>query len=507
MARCLLLRRADTERKQIMQDKVKMSVEEKKNLYRRFQDCQWRMVQCRFRTLSVMMQCMWVGYCSEMPWLSRMISRFCFSGGIWAYWFCVRQFRSIIRQSGKDMKVLDALIAQRCLKPIERPAKFESPKLWSVLMRDPENFSEALSAAQDVLNSKIDDWVNAYELMARQMKLLRDNKDDISAVDDLKREEDENRQKEDAERKACKTATLPKGGAGGTLTLQWEEFRDAPFKFDRVKEVVSFGGMWYVETYEDEVWRSGDCVRWERVEVPIKSVGDLCVVGEALILWSGDRQRYAYTFDGNGWNTAEVKCGGAISSKRIIRFGGKWLLAVRECEDCTGVKGRGVFKRKVKLRSDKTRFYVTDDLAGGWSEIEKMRTEDGWYILPDDIAVSDGKLYAQEITDITYWKPLKKVEPEPRNVYISEVESGWRSTSLCAQDVQKMVRFGDYGCKVNLSGEWMRLTSDGVTYRKLYLGECTWRFALSEDAILKVYDRKENACVRLGRLAPVEADK
>ena len=263
--------------------------------------------------------------------------------------------------------------------------------------------------------------------------------------------------------------------------------------------------MWYVETYEDEVWRSGDCVRWVRVEVPIKPEGDFCVVGEALILWSVDRQRYAYTFDGNGWKTKEVKYGGTISSKRIIRYGGKWLLAVREGEDCTGVKGRGVFKRKVKLRSDKTRFYETGDLAGEWVEIEKMRTEDGWYIIPGDIAESDGKLYAQELTDIAYWKPLKKVEPDPKNVCLSEIESGWRSASLCAKDVQQMVRFGDYGCNVNWGGEWMRLTSDGVTYGKLYLGEHSWKFALGEDTILKVCDCKVNPCMRLGRLVPVES--
>ena len=51
----------------------------------------------------------------------------------------------------------------------------------------------------------------------------------------------------------------------------------------------------------------------------------------------------------------------------------------------------------------------------------------------------------------------------------------------------------------------MRLTGDGVTYGKLYLGEHTWKFALGEDTILKVCDRKENPCMRLGRLVPVES--
>ena len=486
---------------------LKMKSEEKNKLYRRFQDYQWRMIQCHFRTTALAIQCMWVCYFSEMPWLSRMLSRICFVGGIWAYWVCVRHFRSIIRRSAKDIGVLDGLIAQRGLKPIERPVKFKFPKLWVVLIRDPENFSEARSAAQDALNSKIDDWVNAYELMARQMKLLRDNKDDVSAIDDLKREKEKERQKEESERKASKTATLPKGGAGGTLAIEWTEFKSAPFLIDRVKGVVSFRGKWYVWTYEGDAWRSADCVGWERVEVPIKPEGDLCVVGEALILWSGDHQQYAYTFDGSGWKTTEVKWGEWISQRRIIRFGGKWLLAVMQDEDCTGVKGRGILKRKVKVRSGKTRFYQTDDLAGNWSEVEKMRTEDGWHITPKDIVQSGGKLYVQEFSDIIYWQPLKKADPDPRNVYLSEFDSGWRSTSQCARDVEEMVRFGDYGCKVDWSGSWMRLTSDGITYGKLYLGERTWRFALGEDTILKIYDRKENPYMRLGRLAQVEAAK
>ena len=56
-------------------------------------------------------------------------------------------------------------------------------------------------------------------------------------------------------------------------------------------------------------------------------------------------------------------------------------------------------------------------------------------------------------------------------------------------------------------GEWMRLTNDGITYGKLYLGERAMRFALGEDTILKVYDRMENPYMRLGRLVPVETAK
>ena len=260
-------------------------------------------------------------------------------------------------------------------------------------------------------------------------------------------------------------------------------------------------------TYEEGLWRSGDCVSWERVEVPIKPDGDLCVVGDALILWGGEKKQYAYTFDGNGWKTAEVKYGDWISQKRIIRFGGKWVLAVMQEEDCTGVKGRGIFKRKVKVRSGKTRFYQTENLAGNWSEVEKMRTEDGWRITPGGIVQSDGKLYAQEFADSTYWQLLKKVAPDPKNVCLSEIDTGWHSSSQGTSNAEEMVRFGDYGCNVGWGGEWMRLTSDGITYGKLYLGEHSWKFALGEDTILKVYDSKENPHMRLGRLAPVESTK
>ena len=482
--------------------------DEKKNkLYRSFQIYQWKIIQCNFSITALMIRCWTVFYDSDMPLLSRVLSRCSFIIATWSYWLCFRQFQSVIRHSAKDMRILDGLIAKLELKPIDRPAKFEFPKLWSVLLHDPENFPDALSAAREALDSQIVDWESAYELMARQVALLRDNKEDISAIDDLKREVDEKRQKVEAERETCKTAALPKGGAGGTLAIEWTEFKSAPFMIDRVKGVVSFGGKWYAVTYEEGIWRSGDCVSWECVEVPIKPDGDLGVVGEALILWGREKNQYAYTFDGNGWKTAEVKYGDWISQKRIVRFGGKWVLAVMQDEDCAGVKGRGVFKRKVKVRSGKTRFYQTDDLAGNWSEIEKMCTEDGWHITPGDIVQSGGKLYARKFADITYWQPLKKVAPDPKNVYLSEIESGWYSSSFGVSNLEEVVRFGDYGCKVDWSGEWMRLTNDGITYGKLYLGERAMRFALGEDTILKVYDRKENPYMRLGRLVPVETAK
>lgn len=492
------LKKQSKEIKRMIEESENRKKELLKNLYMTF----WEIVKMNFGTSISMMTSSTIMYDRDAALWRRVLNRASYELSVLVIKVHVISLNDILKRGRKYLDQVDAEIASRSLKPLKRPDELKLPDFKEEFKKS-DWIADIFSNAYDALNAKAEEWQNLYDLAARQVQLFIDGKNDVSACDDLKREEDERKAKTAAEEKAAETVIVRRGETPLRVTMEWREFRNPSFDISHFARVAAFHGAWYVMDQDGDVWKSADGEHWQKVEMPIKVKRDFDVTDEALIAWGDERTQYAFTLDGEKWEVGENHIGGLLTQKRIVRFADKWLLCISQDEPCEGVKGRGIFKRKVKIKCDKSRVYTSDTLSGGWSEEEKMRSEDGYYVIPKDIVVRNGVMYTRKRSSLLYWSELKKEAPEWQKVKAVNL-NGWFGSDLSDENFAGEVRFGEFGCKLNLSATWGELTTNGIDYTKLFIGNHSWNFAVKGDRILKICDGKDDPRICVGRLAVVK---
>lgn len=325
-------------------------------------------------------ECCMVVYDSSFCRYQRLIGALHYRVAYLIFKSHVRRLKRILRKGKKAMSKVDLLVAKRSLKPILRPADFAIEDVSGAYRQNMDTAQATLDSAYRALDKKMDEWAVCLDLMCRQVDLILKGKENVSAEDEKQDEKAERIRKQSEEENGAKEVLID----GRKLSMSWQTVKDAPFDVGRIEAICAFRGGWVVLTFSNEIWSSGDCVTWNKLTTP-EGCGSLFqVVDDHLVVWESMGNKYYYSNDGLTWKSAEMANVKWLDSRKFFSFNNKVVLAVSASDTAKRTIGRGIFKRDVETDVTRSRIYVAESMAGPWTEVEELKSSDGFYANVND---------------------------------------------------------------------------------------------------------------------------
>ena len=197
------------------------------------------------------------------------------------------------------------------------------------------------------------------------------------------------------------------------------------------------------------MWRSKDCLQWNKVESFIKEneFYKLSVANERL--FASHWNDIFFSENGSEWHTIEFKheiCG----INNIFYFSGKWWISANVSHSYSYKEKGWIWDSEKSSRNGtKTVFFTAERLNDDWKKSDKLSLADGQIITSESLFVMLDQIYAIRSWDYSYHSD-KHLPDSARFIY-TDKDIAWHTASSSHE-----LTFCDQPC-ANTDGAFIQL--------------------------------------------------